>query len=225
MGDEDDGFARGLPDPQQFVLELLTGLRVQGRERFVHEQDVRLIGEAPGDGHALFHTTGQFVRVAILEPGQPHEVQELAGLRGPFLPGQARVFEPDGDVGRRGPPGEERVLLKDHGAVLARAGHLLAVHQHAAGGGAGQARQQVKQCGLAGTAGAHQCKEFTGGDVQAEVIQGSQHGRTCLLPRALALAHREFLGDVPEADFRRHGCPFTLLVLPLIRALIRSPGR
>ena len=92
VGDEDDGLARGLPDPQQFVLQLLPGLGVQGRKRFVHQQDVRLIGEASGDGHALLHTAGQFVREAVPEPRQSHQVQEFAGFRGPLLPRKAGVF-------------------------------------------------------------------------------------------------------------------------------------
>jgi hypothetical protein len=39
-------------------VEEVAGLRVQGREWFVHQQDVGFGGEGSGEGHALPHPTG-----------------------------------------------------------------------------------------------------------------------------------------------------------------------
>ena len=181
VGDEDDGLAGGLPDPQEFVLELFAGLGVQGGERFVHQQDVRLVGEAAGDGHALLHAAGQLVRVAVLEARQPHQVEVFAGLRGAFAAAeQARRSPCLRARSRRWPRRSARGRARTAGRPRhgpARAGHLLAVHQDLAGGRAGQASQQVQQGGLAGAAGPHQGQELAARHVQAEVVQGGQGGR------------------------------------------------
>ena len=50
-----------LPDPQQKVLHLVAGLRVESAEGLVHQDDLRADGQRAGDGHALLHAAGERV--------------------------------------------------------------------------------------------------------------------------------------------------------------------
>lgn len=65
-------------------------MRVKRRERFVHQKDVRVEDERPGDRHSLLHAPAQFVRVGVLEPGQPDQPHVLLGPR----PGARCVTDP-----------------------------------------------------------------------------------------------------------------------------------
>ena len=55
VGDEDDRDVVLAPHGQHEVLEVGAGLRVHARERLVHQQDARLVGERAGDRDALLH--------------------------------------------------------------------------------------------------------------------------------------------------------------------------
>ena len=115
---------------EQLVLQRLAGLRVERGERLVHQQHVRLVGEAAGDRDALLHAAGQLVRVAVGEAGEADELEHLAGAaRARLRRPTALDLEAELDVGLRGAPGEQRVLLEDDAAVEARAGDRLAVEQ------------------------------------------------------------------------------------------------
>ena len=59
----------------QLQLEVIACLSVQRRERFVHQQDVRLDRKSAGELSALLHTTRQFVDVRAVEPRQVHQRQ------------------------------------------------------------------------------------------------------------------------------------------------------
>src|SRR5438105_992005 len=67
VGDEEDGEARVLPEAQELLLHLAAGERVEGGERLVHEQDVRLDRHRAGDRHPLLHAAGKLVRERIHE--------------------------------------------------------------------------------------------------------------------------------------------------------------
>ena len=62
--DEDDGLPERGPDPQQLVLQVAAGERVERAEGFVHEQHGRIDGEHAGDGDALAHAAGEVLRIA-----------------------------------------------------------------------------------------------------------------------------------------------------------------
>ena len=66
------------------VLEIGAGLRVDRRERLVHQQDLRLVGQRAGDRHALLHPAGELPRVAVQEAREAHRLDgvldELGGL-------------------------------------------------------------------------------------------------------------------------------------------------
>ena len=85
-----------LPDAQDFVLHAHPGELVEGAERLVQEQDLRMIDQRPGEGRPLGHAAGELMRVGVGE-----------GLRAPRGAG---IRRPRRDAGEapRGPPGRTR---------------------------------------------------------------------------------------------------------------------
>ena len=64
VGHEDDRLADHALEPEQLVLEAVAGDRVDGAEGLVHEQDVRIGAERPGDAHALALAAAELRRAA-----------------------------------------------------------------------------------------------------------------------------------------------------------------
>ena len=80
MGHEEDGRLGGPPQRRDQVLHVPAGLRIEGPERLVHEDDPRAEDERAGDGHPLPHAAGKLVRI-LLGVGrhvQPHALDPLA---------------------------------------------------------------------------------------------------------------------------------------------------
>ena len=76
MGDQQDSLARCTPDIEQVQVHLLARHGVQGAKRLIHQQESRIVQQAARDGRTLLHAAGEFVRVALAEPLQLHELQQ-----------------------------------------------------------------------------------------------------------------------------------------------------
>ena len=59
VGDEHDGLAELALQAQQFTLEFVPHDRVDGAERLVHQQHVRIGDQAAADAHPLLLPAGQ----------------------------------------------------------------------------------------------------------------------------------------------------------------------
>ena len=81
-GEDDQRGALNLITPD-VVLQAGPHDRVDGRERFVHQQHDRVGRERAGHPDPLPLTAGQLVRVPLAEPFrvEPHEVEQFAGTR------------------------------------------------------------------------------------------------------------------------------------------------
>src|SRR6185437_1646529 len=75
--DEDHRGRPLLPDAQKLELKNLARLRVDGRERLVHQQHVRLDGECAGKTAALLHAARHLIRIGLLEAAQADEPDEF----------------------------------------------------------------------------------------------------------------------------------------------------
>ena len=92
VGDKNHGLARALPDAQEFALHQAAGLRVERAERLVHQQDPRVDRQGAGDRGALLHAARELRRVAVLEPRQADELDELAGAANPLARAPCPAF-------------------------------------------------------------------------------------------------------------------------------------
>ncbi len=78
VGDEQHGEAALAPDPLELVVEQVAGHGVERAEGLVHQQDVGLLGERPGQRDPLAHAAGQLVGpLASPKPLEVHEVEQL----------------------------------------------------------------------------------------------------------------------------------------------------
>ena len=65
------------PEPQHFVLQAHTGEGIERAERFVEEENFRVIDECACQSNALGHAPGEMMRICAgkcLESDEPHEV-------------------------------------------------------------------------------------------------------------------------------------------------------
>ena len=94
VGDEDDGLAAEVPEPQQVLLQLHAGLRVERAERLVHQDDRRIVDQRADQRGALAHAAGQLMRIVVLEAGEADGADQHLGARARL------VVEPALDVER-----------------------------------------------------------------------------------------------------------------------------
>ena len=155
VGDEHDAEVPVGPQPLELVVEQVAGHGVEGAEGLVHEEDVGLLGEGPGDGDPLAHAAGQLVGPLVAEPVEVDGVQELLGLPGPLaLRGTPAQLEGELDVAADREPREQRRLLEHQGDPAA------AVDGARRRGV--EAGDEVEQRALAAARGADEAHELAG---------------------------------------------------------------
>ena len=69
-----------LPESLELVVEQVAGHGVEGAEGLVHQQDVGVLGEGPGEGDALAHAARQLVGALV---GEAREVHQSRAARRP----------------------------------------------------------------------------------------------------------------------------------------------
>ncbi len=173
VGDEQDRLLRlsGFPDAEKLGLEELAGLCVQCRERFVEDEDLRLVGEHTGDGDALTHTARELMRQPICGVLETHRLQYLGCALATFGFGDAANLEADLDVLLRSEPGEQSVSLEYDSDVLVDPGDTLAVDEYSTAVVCLEAGEDVQECGLAATAGTEKREELTLLDPEVEAVE------------------------------------------------------
>src|SRR5262249_31911960 len=82
-------------------------------ERFIREKDVRLDGKGAGNGNALAHAAGQFVRISVSEIAEPKSFEPGEGALVLFGLRQADELEWKPRIVQRRAPRQEGVLPED----------------------------------------------------------------------------------------------------------------
>src|SRR5918994_4650906 len=113
MGDVDERDPHTLLNPFQLDLQLLAYLEIEGAERFVEEQYLRLHDECPRERDSLLLTAGQLPRLAALELLETHESERFARFLLTSGPAEAALLQAVGDVVEHGQVREEGVRLED----------------------------------------------------------------------------------------------------------------
>ena len=101
--DRPDLLAQGDPD-----------LGVEGRQRLVEEQDLRLDRERPGERDALLLAARQLARVAVALVGQVDQLEQLADPLADLVLRPLADLQAEADVVGDGHVREQRVRLEDH---------------------------------------------------------------------------------------------------------------
>ena len=150
VGDEDHRLADLLMQPDDLVLHVATDQRVQGGERLVEHQDLRVRCQCSRQPDALLHAAGELIGVVVLITGEADEVDHLLGPVAAFGLALTAHFEAEADVVDDLAVRQQPEVLEHH-RDLVPAGleqrlvvhrrDVLAVQRHRAGGGLDQPRQ------------------------------------------------------------------------------------
>jgi hypothetical protein len=194
VGDVHERLAGLGPDAEELVLHHAAGLGIEGREGLVEQEDLRIVGERPGQGHALAHAARQLVRVALLGAAQVHQLDQAARALLALAARHPAHLGPEGDVSEHGAPREERVVLEHHAgelAVAARGGRKSIAPED----GASRPAMICSRVGLAAAGGPQQDEELARRDVEGD---GLERGHP--LPGA-----RDVPGLADVAEGQQHG--------------------
>src|SRR5215203_4160906 len=133
VGNEEHRRAVLLPQGEKMLVQARPGEGVEGRERLVEEEHLRLGHEGAGDRDPLLLAAGQLARPAagmLDEPDAGKRVPDpVAALGG------GAVVEPEADIVGDGQPGQEARLLEHDPDRRVRLAQALAVEENGAAGG------------------------------------------------------------------------------------------
>src|SRR5215472_2013580 len=171
MGYEQDGLAALLPDAHQLGLHDLAGLRVERRERLVHEENIRIDRKRAREVDALAHAAGELARMVALEAFEPDQLQQFERAAAGRRIGAACDLRPDHRVVEHGAPRQQVVGLEYEAAVTARPRHRLAVDQDPPRRRRLEAGDDAQKSGLAAAARPDDRNELAGRDRQLDRAQ------------------------------------------------------
>ena len=124
VGDHQDRLDRDaalLPQVEQVGAQRLGGQHVEGRERLVHQQDLRLDDQRAGEADALAHAARQLLRIGGFEAVEADEVDRLQRPLARLVERHALRPRADLDVVEHGQPGKQREALEHHRDAFGRA--------------------------------------------------------------------------------------------------------
>ena len=189
VGDEDDGAPRGLALDR--AEDRALGLRVDGGERVVQDEDLRLPHERAREGDALLLAARE-LHAALADDrveavGQRERLLEhlrlargLADLRDGL--GRVGIVEREADVARDGRREEKRVLLRvAHGGPhrsQRELAHVDAVHPHGAVGRRQEAREEHRERRLPRSRAPDDGERLPGRHLEAHVVEHLARRRT-----------------------------------------------
>ncbi|SCF62815.1 hypothetical protein GA0115280_10416 [Streptomyces sp. Cmuel-A718b] len=185
VGDEQDGEAELLVEVAQQLEDGAGGLGVERGGRLVGEQHLGVAREGAGYAHALLLAAGELSGVGLRLVGQADQVQQLLGLAGAGLAGDAEDLQRQFDVVQDGAGVQQVEVLEDHAdagacpaqlgarppAAAGEGGEVLAGHCHGAGGGAFQEVDAADEGGLAGAALSDDAVDLAFADVQVDAVE------------------------------------------------------
>ena len=186
VGDEDHRLLLVREKAQEILLELAPVLLVDRGERLVHEQDLGVDRERPGESDALAHAARQLVRIFVLGAEQADLGDVLAGDLLALLLRHMAQLEAECDVAQDRGPGQQREILEHESSLGAWARNRPAVDQHLALGRLEQAGDDLERGRLAAAGRPQQGRQLTAWKVEVDVPPGHGNRRTSCRPRAAA---------------------------------------
>jgi hypothetical protein len=202
VGDEDHRHALRIQLGEQ-PHDLFRGLRIERPRGFVGEDELRLVHQGAGDGHALLLAAGEFGRGVLGTLGEAHACEARLGARMAFGRLHPGIDHRQFDVLERA-RARQQVELLEHEAdaavadrrerIAGQALDRLARQTVGAAGGLIEAAEDVHQRALARARSAHDRDELAGVDVEAHAAQGMH----------LLVAHRVGLDQVAGFDQAGH---------------------
>ena len=173
VGHVDHGDAEALVQVLDLELHVLAQLLVEGAERLVHEDQLGLEDEGPGEGDALLLAAGELRRAAAGEAAHLHHVEGARDLGVDLGLGELADLQREGEVLADGHVREERVVLEHHADAALVGRHRVdrpAGEGDLAVGRGLEAREHHQAGGLARPGGAEHRQELALADMEVEVF-------------------------------------------------------
>src|SRR5690625_1216965 len=152
VGHVDGG--RPFPRPETFEVlhQQFARLGIEGRQRFIEQQNGRLNRQGTRDAYSLPHAAGKLLWQSLREVRQSRSRQCVGNPLPSFPRADPVVFQDQTDVAGNRPPGQQREVLEYEGQGIEAAGRRLTLQENAALCRPQKAAQDGKQSRLA-TAG------------------------------------------------------------------------
>ena len=176
VGHEDRGKSQTLLECTDFAAHAQTQARIQVREGFVEEDDLRFHDECSRQGNALLLASGQLMRVAVSVLFDPHERQTVSDPLLTFCGGELLVVQAESHVVFHRQVWKERVGLEHHrhGALFGRDRHQgLAVQGDFAFRNVLKSGDHTQGRGLPTAGRSQEGHEFSGLNVEVDAVNSS----------------------------------------------------
>ena len=111
-----------VPQIEEIAAQGFGGQDVERRERLVEQQDIGIDDERAGKADALPHAAGQLLRIGILEPVEPDQIDRADRPPPPLGAGDAQRLEAELDIAEHGQPRKQRIALEHHRDAANRLG-------------------------------------------------------------------------------------------------------
>ena len=161
-----------------------TQLRVEVRQRLVHQEGLRPADEGAGQGNALLLAAREALRLAVEQSLELHHPGDLGDALPDLLLGLALGSEREGEVVAGPEVRVERVELEDHGDVALRRRQVVderPADADVAGGLPLQAGHRPQRGGLAAPGRAEHDEQLAVADRQVHVLDGDRAVRVALV--------------------------------------------
>jgi hypothetical protein len=170
-----------VPKLKEFLLHAGTRQCVEGRERLVHQQDLRFHRHSASDRDALLHTTRESMRIAVGEFGQLHFFDEVHSALTSFAPGEFTAGrQREGDILFDGLPRQKLIeLLEDEDTVGSGGGDSCPVEKNAAFDWANVSAHRFQDCRLAAAGGSEDDESIRLQDVETDTPGGGDQVVAC----------------------------------------------
>ena len=165
----------------QPAAQLLAHLRIQRAERLVQQQHLRFHRQRTGQRDALALPAGELRRIAIRQPAQLHQIEQIHHLLADHGLGRALVARLDAETERHvlehAHMAEQRVMLEDEphlpfAHMLLRG--VLALQQNPAAVGRFQPGDDPEQRGLAAARRAEQRDKLAIWKIERDIAEGGK---------------------------------------------------
>src|SRR5262249_51411751 len=108
--------------PQQILLQLGPGLRVERAEWLIHQNDRRIVDQRPDQRGTLAHAARELVRIVVFEAAEAGGADQHLGARAGLRVQPALHGERKQHVLQRRPPGQQMIVLRHVADAQARPG-------------------------------------------------------------------------------------------------------
>src|SRR6266542_2388511 len=164
------GLVRLFPYPQELALKDELCLFVKGGKGLVHEQDLGVVREGAGYGHAVLHPSRELVGERILKPSQSHLADKRLGDPISLRARHALSLETEGHIVADTHPRKDALFLKNHGVEWPSAGSF-AHDLDCSSALAFEACDDAQQCGLAASGWADDTHELASHNLQVDAAK------------------------------------------------------